>query len=149
MPPTDQTPLSDAQREIMEIIWDQTEATVSEVRELLLEKREVARNTVQTVMVRLEEKGWLKHRISGRTFVYSANVPRRKSLGAKVSQMVDRMFAGSPEELMTALLEYRGLSSDEAKRIRMMIDEAEAASKDEPASPPSESKSKSSRRRKS
>ncbi len=132
MAPTDQSPLSDAQREIMEIIWDRGEATVSDVREVLLRKREVARNTVQTMMVRLEEKGWLKHRTSGRTFVYAANIPRRTSLGAKVSQMVDRMFAGSPEELMTALLEYRGLSSDEAERIRAMIDEAEGKSDSQP-----------------
>lgn len=127
MAPPDPSPLSDAQREIMEIIWDRGEATVSEVRAALLRNREVARNTVQTMIVRLEEKGWLKHRTSGRTFVYCANVPRRTSLGAKVSQMVDRMFAGSADELMTALLEYRGLSSDEAERIRAMIDDAEAS----------------------
>jgi len=122
------SPLSNAQREIMEIIWDRGEATVSEVRCALLEQRDVARNTVQTMMVRLEERGWLKHRISGRTFVYSAKVPRRSTLGVKVSQMVDRMFAGSADELVTALLEYRGLSAEEAERIRNMIDQAEAKS---------------------
>ena len=131
-PPPDQSPLSDAQREIMEIIWDRGEATVSEVREVILRNRDIARNTVQTVMVRLEEKGWLKHRTSGRTFVYAANIPRRSSLGAKVSQMVDRMFAGSADELMTALLEYRGLSADEADRIRAMIDDAEMNSETQP-----------------
>ena len=131
-PPPDQSPLSDAQREIMEIIWDRGEATVSEVREVILRNRDIARNTVQTVMVRLEEKGWLKHRTSGRTFVYAANIPRRSSLGAKVSQMVDRMFAGSADELMTALLEYRGLSVDEADRIRAMIDDAETNSETQP-----------------
>lgn len=126
MTQSDLSPLSEAQREIMEIVWEQQEATVSEVRETLLKSRDVARNTVQTVMVRLEEKGWLKHRTSGRTFVYSANVPRRSSLGAKVAQMVDHMFAGSADELMTALLEYRGLSDAEAERIRAMIDQAES-----------------------
>ena len=129
MPPTDQSPLSDAQREIMEVIWDAGEATVSQVRDVLLSRRDVARNTVQTMMVRLEEKGWLKHRASGRTFIYSAKIPRRSSLGVKVSQMVDRMFAGSPEAMITALLEHRGLSSDEAQRIREMIEEAEGQPK--------------------
>jgi len=128
----DLSPLSEAQREIMEIIWDKREATVSEVRDALLETREVARNTVQTTMVRLEEKGWLKHRTIGRTFVYSANVPKRSSLGAKVAQMVDRMFSGSADELMTALMEYRGLSEEEAERIREMIDRADADSGSNP-----------------
>ena len=81
------------------------------------------------MIVRLEEKGWLKHREQGRTFIYSANRDRAVSLGAKVSQLVDRLFAGAPEELVTALIEYRGLSSEEANRIRAMIDEAEAKPK--------------------
>jgi len=128
----DLSPLTAAQREIMEIVWDRGEVTVSEVQRVLSKKRALARNTVQTMIVRLEEKGWLKHREQGRTFVYSADRARTVSLGAKVSQMVDRFFAGSPEELVTALIEYRGLSSEEASRIRAMIDEAEAKQKQDP-----------------
>ena len=91
----DTTPLTDAQREIMEVVWDHDEVTVSQVRDELAQKRDVARNTVQTMIVRLEERGWLKHREEGRTFWYSANRTRAASLGAKVAQMIDRLFAGS------------------------------------------------------
>jgi predicted transcriptional regulator len=125
MAKNDPGPLTQAQREIMEVVWEQGEVTVSQVRRALAPRRKLARNTVQTTMVRLEERGWLKHREEGRTFVYSANVPRSVSLGAKVTQMVDRLFAGSPEEMVTALIEYRGLTKDEAERIRRMIEEAE------------------------
>ncbi|QDT05000.1 Penicillinase repressor [Rubripirellula lacrimiformis] len=128
----DSTPLTEAQREIMEVVWDQEEVTVSQVRQRLAQRREVARNTIQTMIVRLEERGWLKHREEGRTFWYSANRPRTASLGAKVAQMVDRLFAGSPEEMVTALMEYRGLSADEADRIREMIDTAEVKSSKNP-----------------
>jgi predicted transcriptional regulator len=123
------SPLTTAQREIMEVVWECGEVTVSEVRDALERRRELARNTVQTMMVRLEQKGWLKHREDGRTFVYSAKAPRTVSLGAKVNQMVDRLFAGSPEELVTALIEYRGLTKEEAKRIRTMIEESEVTAK--------------------
>ncbi|MFH1300917.1 MAG: BlaI/MecI/CopY family transcriptional regulator [Planctomycetota bacterium] len=132
MAKADSAPLTDAQREIMELVWERGEVTVSEVRDALTERRELARNTVQTMIVRLEEKGWLKHREEGRTFVYSAKRPRTVSLGAKVSQMVDRLFAGSPEEMVTALLEYRGLSPDEAERIRTMIEAAETDTTQKP-----------------
>lgn len=121
----DSAPLTDSQREIMEIVWQRGEVTVSEVREALSGTRDVARNTVQTLIVRLEEKGWLKHREDGRTFVYCAARPRSVSLGAKVAQMIDRLFAGSPEDMVTALIQYRGLTTDEAERIRAMIDKAE------------------------
>ena len=119
--------LTETQREIMELIWQRGEATVSEVWEELATRREVARNTVQTLIVRLEEKGWLQHREAGRRFVYVAARPQKVSLGAKVVQMIDRLFAGSPEDMVTALIEYRGLSPEEAERIRTMIDQAESA----------------------
>lgn len=126
MAKSDTTPLTEAQREIMEVVWDNDEVTVTKVRDELAQRREVARNTIQTMIVRLEERGWLKHREEGRTFWYSANRPRAASLGAKVAQMVDRLFAGSPEEMVTALMEYRGLSAQEADRIREMIGDAES-----------------------
>ncbi|QDT94624.1 BlaI/MecI/CopY family transcriptional regulator [Gimesia aquarii] len=129
MAKADSSPLTESQREIMEIVWERGEVTVSEVRDALAKQRELARNTVQTMIVRLEEKGWLKHREQGRTFVYSAKRPRTVSLGAKVSQMVDRLFAGSPEELVTALLDYRDISPEEIERIRAMIDKAETKQK--------------------
>ena len=125
MTKADASPLTDSQREIMEIVWERGEVTVSLVRDALAGRRQLARNTVQTMIVRLEEKGWLKHRKERRTFVYSAKLPRRVSLGAKVAQMVDRLFAGSPEEMVTALIEERGVSRGEAERIRDMIDVAD------------------------
>jgi predicted transcriptional regulator len=128
MAKADTTHLTETQREIMELVWQRGEVTVSDVWEELATRREVARNTIQTLFVRLEEKGWLKHRESGRTFIYAAARPKTVSLGAKVAQMIDRLFAGSPEDMVTALIEYRGLSPEEAERIRTMIDQAEDTS---------------------
>ncbi|HAH46571.1 BlaI/MecI/CopY family transcriptional regulator [Gimesia sp.] len=125
----DTSPLTTAQRELMEIVWASGEVTVTEVRDLLEPKRNLARNTVLTMMVRLEERGWLQHRTQGRTFVYSAARPKTASLGMRVSQMVDRLFAGSPEDLVTALIEYRGLTAAETERIRTMIEQAESKQK--------------------
>lgn len=125
-----QLPLTEAQRQIMEIVWDRGEVTVSEVRDALADRdRDLARNTVQTMIVRLEKRGWLRHRQEGQTHVYTAHRPQTASLGARVAQMVDRMFGGSPEEMVTALIEYRGLSEEEAERIRSMIDESDTKRK--------------------
>src|SRR5262245_23019540 len=74
-------PLSDAQREIMEIIWERGELSASSLREILESRRPVARNTVRTLLERMEAKGWLSHREDGRTFYYSAAVPRETSVG--------------------------------------------------------------------
>jgi predicted transcriptional regulator len=111
--------------EIMALVWERGEVTVAEVWEALRAKRRVARNTVQTLMTRLEEKGWLKHRAEGKTFCYSAAAERESALGQVVSRLVDTAFAGSVEGLVMALLDGRGVSAAEAARIREMIERAE------------------------
>ncbi len=117
-------PLSPAQKEIMEIVWEKGEVAAIEVRQLLADGRELARETVRTVLERMEEKGWLKHRVVGRTFFYSAVVPRDVAAGQKVVELIDTVCGGSPERLMTALLDYRGLSAEEAARIEALIKQA-------------------------
>ena len=117
-------PLSEAEREIMEFIWDSGEVSATEVREHFASDKPMARTTVQTMMTRMEEKGWLRHRSIGRTFVYSATIPKQASVGAKVKDLIDSTFAGAADELMLSILEYRGLSQTEHKRIREMLDKA-------------------------
>jgi predicted transcriptional regulator len=122
-------PLSAAQLEMMEIVWDRGEVAVSEVWEILAERRQVARNTVVTTLSRLEGKGWLKHRTVGRTFFYTATRPRAGTMGQLVRQLVDDTFGGSAEGLVMALLEDRGVTTEEAERIREILDEATPANK--------------------
>ena len=121
---TDLPPLSDSQQEIMDIVWERGEVSVSDVREVLAQRRVVARNTVRTLLERMEEKGWLKHRIDGRTYIYSATHQRESTIGQKVVEVLDQVCGGSPEALMTALLDYRGLSSKELGVIRKMLNAA-------------------------
>ena len=116
--------LSKAQMEIMNIVWARGETTVAEVLEELNKLRKLSRNTVQTMLSRLDKKGWLKHRRDGKTFYYSATVSREKTLRRVASDLVDTAFAGSAEGLVLALLDGRGLSEGESSRIRAMIAEA-------------------------
>jgi BlaI family transcriptional regulator, penicillinase repressor len=117
-------PLSLAQKEIMEIVWEKGEVAAIEVRDLLPNGRELARETVRTMLQRMEDKGWLKHRVVGRTFFYTAVFPRDATTGQRVIELIDTVCGGSPERLMTALLDYRGLTADEAARIQAMIKQA-------------------------
>jgi len=109
----------------MEIFWKHGEMTVSQVRQELASKgRDLARNTVQTLIVRMEEKGWLKHRSVGRTFFYSSAQSKDASLGQELKQLLDRSFSGSAEQLVNSLLETYTLKKGEADRIRKLIDQA-------------------------
>ena len=107
--------LTPAQGEIMDIVWERGEVSASEVRRVLSRTREVARNTVRTLLERMEEKGWITHREEGRTFLYSAAQPRQATIGRKVQEVIETVCGGSAEALVTALL---GLSRAQFRRAR-------------------------------
>ncbi|SRR5579883_2563586 len=121
--------LSESQLEIMQLVWGGGEVTVTDVWNVLTQRRQVSRNTVLTLMDRLEKKGWLKRRADGQTHYYTAAVPRATTLGQLVHRLVDAAFVGSAEGLVLALLEGRGVSDEEARRIRQLIDDAQARRK--------------------
>jgi predicted transcriptional regulator len=119
--PKDLPALSDAQLEIMNIVWEQRECTVGDVWRQLHERRGVSRNTVHTLVVRLEEKGWLKHREAAGGFLYSATVSRQETQQRTIEKLVQTVFNGSAENLVLALLGGGTLSKSEAARIRQLI----------------------------
>ena len=115
---------SDAQWEVMNIIWDRGEATVGEVWQDFTARRSVARNTVLTLVARLEEKGWLRRRAEGNLLHYGATMPRQTALRQMARRLVDTAFRGSAEGLIMALLGDGELSEGESERIRAMLEQA-------------------------
>jgi predicted transcriptional regulator len=118
-------PLSEAQLGIMNVVWDHGEVTVGEVWKALTLLRSVSRNTVSTMVTRLEEKGWLRHRVRGGSYLYSATHAREKVLSRIVHRLVDAAFQGSAEDLVLSLLEGGRLSAEEVERIKAMLEKAE------------------------
>jgi BlaI family penicillinase repressor len=117
--------LTPAQLEIMNLVWDHGELSVAEVRAHLSARRPLARNTVQTMLTRLEERGWLLVRSEGKTFYFRAAQPRKSATRRMVRQMLDTVFGGSADRLVMTLLEDRRISADELQRIRERIERAE------------------------
>jgi len=120
---------SDAQVEVLNIIWDRGEATVGEVWQAISAQRPVARNTVLTLVSRLEEKGWLRRHEEGNVLRYSAVVPKQTALRQIALRLVDTAFGGSTEGLIMALVGGGELSEVEAQRIRAMLDKVRGEKK--------------------
>ena len=91
----DPIPLSERQLEIMNLVWEKKETTVADVWEALTRRSKIARNTVLTLMQRLEEKGWLRHRAEGTVFLSSATRAKESVRGTMVSRLVDTAFKSS------------------------------------------------------
>ena len=121
--------LTPAQLEIMSLFWEHGELGVAQAWKLLSERRSVARNTVQTMLTRLTERGWLQARPEGTAFCFRASRPRKSTLRYMVGQLLDSAFGGSASGLIMTLLEARRLSPDEVQRIRKLIDRVQGEKK--------------------
>lgn len=118
-----QKKLSPANLEIMKIIWDQGDVTVSDVVEAINAGRKdsVRRTTIQVQMGRLEEYGWLTHRQEGRTFHYSAIVPQGKTTKDILDDVKNRVFGGSRADLVRCLIEDEDLTLEEIAEMRALL----------------------------
>jgi predicted transcriptional regulator len=122
MPKPAEANLTPAQLEIMNLFWDHGEMGVAQVLRILSSRRAIARNTVQTMLTRLVEKGWLDARAQGNAFCFRAARPRKATLRGMLGQLLDTAFAGSASGMVMALMEARRISPEEAQRIRELID---------------------------
>ena len=111
---------TDRELDVMAVLWDRGSATVAEVRERLPD--ELAYTTVLTVLRTLEEKGHVGHRGEGKAHRYFPLVERRVAGRSALSRLIDTVFNGSPELLLTQLVTERDLSEEQLKRIRKLMD---------------------------
>jgi predicted transcriptional regulator len=121
--------LSGRQAEIMQLAWDRGRITVAEVWQVLRKRRPIARNTVQTTIARLVDKGWLTARPPdppARGFVYRPAQARQATGRRALRKLLDTVFAGSTDRLVATLLHDRGIDEAEARRIVAMIERAES-----------------------
>jgi BlaI family penicillinase repressor len=114
--------LTPGQLEIMNLFWEHGELGVAQVWQMLSSQRAIARNTVQTTLKRLADKGWLQARAQGNAFYFRAARPQKTTLRGMLGQLLDGAFGGSPSGLVMALMESRRISPAEAQRIRELID---------------------------
>ena len=107
--------LTPLELEIMQVLWDAGPSTVSDVQPKL--KAELAYTTVQTMLNVLLRKGKVKRVQEGRAFRYRALVSRERAFGGALSDMVKRMFGGSSEALLMAMVDTRQISAEELERV--------------------------------
>ncbi len=119
------TPLGETEMEVLNHVWDLGEATVKQVRKRILENREVAYTTIMTVMKNLADKGFLKYRKDGVTYVYSPAQKPESVRSNIITDLMKKAFKGSPKELVQALVNSDDLNSEDLAEIKSLIDQME------------------------
>lgn len=107
----------------MQVLWDLGSGTVSEVQERLDD--ELAYTTVLTMLRTLAEKGHVRSEAEGRAHRFFPRVERSEARASALRDVLDRVFAGDPEVLLTHLVAERDLSAEALERMRRLLEEAE------------------------
>ena len=111
--------LGDRELDVMGVLWDLGSGTVSEVRERL--PADLAYTTVLTILRNLEAKELVTHTTEGKAHRYVPRVARRAARRSALTRIVDKLFHGSPEQLITQLVEDEHLSATDLKRLRALL----------------------------
>lgn len=112
---------TDRELDVMSVLWTLESGTVTEVRERLDD--ELAYNTVLTVLRTLETKGHVRHEGEGKAHRYYPTVERDEAGRSGVSRLLDKVFDGSAEAMLTHLVRDPELSHERLARMRKLIDD--------------------------
>jgi predicted transcriptional regulator len=119
------SPLGETEMEILNHVWKLGEASVADVREEILMNREVAYTTVMTIMKNLADKSYLKYRKEGMSYIYSAAVHPDQVKFSLIDRLIDKVFQGSPKDLVQTLVQSENLTEEERNEIKKLIDKME------------------------
>lgn len=115
--------ISDAEHEIMEVLWKQAPLTATEVADSVASEKDWSLQTVKTLLSRLAAKAVVGTERDGRRFLYSPLVDRDIYLAGVSRKFVDRLFGGKVTPLVAHLAEADELSADDIREIEELLRE--------------------------
>jgi predicted transcriptional regulator len=121
-------PVSDAELEVLKVLWEKGALTVREVEaHLKRRKKKWAYTTILTLLSRLREKGYVgqEKAESGAAHVFRALVSREQLVGLGLADLADRMCDGISSPLVHALVQRGKMTAKEIADLRRMLDELE------------------------
>jgi BlaI family penicillinase repressor len=116
--------LTDAEAQVMAVLWRLRKASVGDVLTALHRTRAVTYSTVQTMLRILEAKGYATHEKVARAFVYSPVIDERQARRRALRHLVSRLFEGSPSLLVLNVLEDEEIDPEERERLKKLIERA-------------------------
>ena len=116
---------TDAELEILRVLWDRGPSTVREVQETLSDRKAIGYTTALKLMQIMTEKGLVTRDESRRSHVYRARASAQKTQRRLVADLLNRAFAGATDQLVIQALSTKPVSREELNEIRSVLDEME------------------------
>jgi predicted transcriptional regulator len=116
---------TEAELEVLSVLWDRGPSTVSEVNEALNAVRLTGKTTTLKIMQIMVEKGILVRDASVRPQVFRPRQSKEKTQAGLVRRLLQRAFGGSAAQLVLRVLSDHKASEEERAEIRRLLEEAE------------------------
>ncbi len=116
--------LTEAEWEIMKVVWEKQPCTAGTVQEMLVKSRDWAYSTVKTTMDRMAEKGFLTIERIRNLQLFRACISEVDAKRGEFRKMLKRAFDGALTPMMQFLIEHEGLSKEEATQLRKLVTRA-------------------------
>jgi predicted transcriptional regulator len=110
-------PLTRLEHVIMDWVWEHPSCTADAVRTGVAGQRPLKDSTIRTILRNLEDKGYVRHNVDGRTYVYRAVQTPRSVAVHTAQQLIERFCGGSVEDFLVGLVDNRILEAKELKRL--------------------------------
>lgn len=120
--PKEEKMLTEAELELMSVLWKIGEGSVADVIEQLPKGRSQAYTTISTILRILEQKEFLRARKEGRGHLYKPRLQKEEYEARTVKHVVEKVFEGAPVALARQLLMAEGLSESDLAELRALID---------------------------
>jgi len=122
---TDGSGISDAEWEVMEVLWAEAPLTSREVVERLAEGTDWSPKTIKTLLGRLVRKGALAYDEEGNRYLYSPAVARRDAVRAEGRSFVERVFGGDAALALLHFARQVDLPPAEVEELRRLLEDRE------------------------
>ena len=117
--------ISDAEWEVMNVIWGRSPITANEVVEALAKRTEWSPKTIKTMLNRLVGKGALAYDAQGKTYLYRPKVSKNACVREESRSFMERVFDGDPTPMLAHLVKNTRLSPDDIKQLRQILEDKE------------------------
>ena len=124
---------TDAELQLLKILWERGPSTVREVHEALNQTKPTMYTTVLKTLQIMAEKGLVRRDEQQRAHVYRAAIERESTQRKIVSDLMERLFDGSAKQLVLHAISTQAASANELAEIRKLLDEVEANRKGTPS----------------
>lgn len=114
--------VSDAEFDVMNIIWKYEPISTNDIVDRLLKGRDWSPKTIQTMLFRLEKKGVITHEKEGRMFVYSALIEKEEYMESERRSFMNRFFEGAFSQMVVSFLDRQDLSDEDINDLQAILD---------------------------